>query len=142
VKEAPRKEVVPVTPEFLAALLRKAGEQDREFEQAALNKALDRDRERTEREVAARVDQATYMLKGRAETAEGKLKAIYDACGLEGPEVSRLFGDGDFSKAVALVHRLGVASTYRGLSEVTRTMRPMMAALEGAFPPDARDQAA
>lgn len=130
VKQAPPLTEEPITPTFLAAILRRAGEQDRQFDQAALSKAIDRDETRTRERIDREVDEQTYRLKGRAETAEGKLQAIYDACGLSNAETSALFGDGGFSAAVGMVHRLGIANTYGGIHNLARAMKPLAAAID------------
>lgn len=130
VRQAPVLAEEPITPEFLAAILRRASERDRKIESAALSKAMDRDEQRTRERIDAAVDRLTYDLANRTKEAEGKLKAIYDVCGLEPHEVSRLFGDGGFAAAVGMVHRLGVAKAHGGVHDLARTMRPLLAAID------------
>lgn len=133
------REVEPISPAFLAAILRRANERDRELDQAAIAKAIERDEQRTRERVDREVDSRTYCLRSRAEGAESKLKAIYDACGLDEAEVRRLFYDGGFGNAVALVHKLGVADTYRGLRGVAKQLHPMVEAIDRLLPSDLSD---
>lgn len=142
IKQAPTFTEQSITPEFLAAILRRACETDRKIESAALAKAMDRDEQRTRERINAAVDQRTYDLKNRTEAAERSLKAIYDACGLSPHDVGRLFGDGGFSAAVGMVHRLGVAKAYGGVHDLARTMRPLLAAIDGMAPVEVENEAA
>jgi len=136
VKQAPALVEEPVSPAFLAAILRRASDTDRRIEADALSKAMDRDEQRTRERIAAAVDQRTYDLKNRTETAERSLKAIHDACGMEPADVGRLFGDGGFAAAVGMVHRLGVARSYGGVRDLARTMKPLMAVIDAMAPQD------
>lgn len=131
IKQAPPLSIEPISPEFLAAILRRASEQDRKFDEAALSAAIDRDEARTRERIKSFVDQRTYDLNQRTESAERKLKEIYDACGLTEAETGSLFyGGGGFGAAVAVVHKLGVARTYGGLRDLAGKMRPMVDAVE------------
>lgn len=141
VKQAPPLSEQPVSPEFLAALLRRASEQDRKFDQAALDRAIARDEKRTRERIDSTVDQLTYILKERAERAEKRFAAIQEACGLSASEVGTLFHDSGFSAAVALVHRLGVAKTYAGIHDLARVMRPLMTVIEQMAPSEEKEAA-
>lgn len=134
VKAAPVLSEQPISPEFLAAILRRASEADRQLDQVAINKAIDRNEQRTRDRIEAEVQSRLYSLNSRTEASEGKLKAIYEACGLAPEEVSRLFYDGGFAAAVGLVHRLGVAQAYGGLKDIAAKLKPMAEAVERLFP--------
>ncbi|WP_053555298.1 hypothetical protein [Sphingopyxis sp. 113P3] len=125
IKPAPLTEAEPITREFLAALLRRASELDRKIEHEAIEKAIARDAEATKRQIENEVAWRTRRGEERAKEAEQKLQAIYDACGLEPSEVTRMFGADNFARAVAMVHRLGVAQTYNGLADLAKKVRPL-----------------
>ncbi len=145
VRTAPPLSPVPVSPEFLAALLRRSDEHARSIVREAVDKAMIDERaaimERIEKEVARRNSSAA----ARAEEAEAALKAIYDACGLEPHEVGHLFYNHDFARAVAVVHRLGVAKTYSGIAQIGERIRPMAEAIDAfmaALPENVGNKAA
>lgn len=125
IKPAPMTEAAPITPHFLAALLRRACELDRKIEREAIDKAVARDAEATKTQIENEVEWRTRRGEERAKEAEQKLQAIYDACGLEPHEVSRMFGGDNFARAVGMVHRLGVAQTYGGLADLAKKVRPL-----------------
>jgi hypothetical protein len=136
IKPAPALTEQPVSPEFLAAILRRASECDRRLHEDAIAKAINRDQAHTNNRIAAEVEWRTRHAEDRATSAEGKLQAIYDACGLSAAEVSHLFYDGGFGAAVGLVHRLGVAKTYGGLRDIAEKLKPMADAVERLVPPE------
>jgi len=135
VKPAPALDPQPIEMTFLAAILRRADERDRQLSREAIDKAISRDAEQTKKQIDTEVEWRTRRAEDRAVTAETKMKAIYDACGLTEAEVGSLFGDNQFSAAVAMVHRLGAAKTYSGLGEIARKLVPMAAAIEHLLPP-------
>jgi hypothetical protein len=143
VKVAPALEdPAPISPAFLAALLRRASETDRKFEQEALDKAIARDAEATEKRIASEIEWRTRNAEERAKGAEAQMQAIYDACGLTAAEVGRLFYSSDFARAVAVVHKLGVANTYRGLADLAERVRPMADAIDAFMAEIPQDEAA
>lgn len=125
IKQAPMTEAAPITPHFLAALLRRASELDRKLEREAIEKAVARDEESTKKRIENEVEFRVRRAEDKAKDATEKLQAIYDACGLEPHEVSRMFGGDNFARAVGMVHRLGVAQTYGGLAELAKKVRPL-----------------
>lgn len=131
VKVAPALEdPAPISPAFLAALLRRASETDRKFEQEALNKAIAHNQEAAAKQIATEIEWRTRRAEERAKEAEGRVQAIYDACGLTAAEVGTLFYNTDFARAVAVVHKLGVAKTYNGLADLSKRVRPMAEAID------------
>jgi len=133
IKAAPVLDEQPIDKHFLAALLRRADERDRQLSRETIEKAVARDEEQTKKRIETEIEWRTRRAEDRATEAEGKIKAIYEACGLTAAEVGSLFGDSQFSAAVAMVHRLGVAKTYGGLRDIAKRLRPMADALDGLF---------
>ncbi|RSY83147.1 hypothetical protein DAH66_12830 [Sphingomonas koreensis] len=127
----PREKLPPISPEFLAALLRRSDEHARSLVKNAIDTAMVDERAAIDARVEREVHWRTDRLKERAEAAEGKFSAICEACGLSPAEVGGLFYNTDFARAVATVHRLGVAKTYNGLSGLAQRLRPMIEALDG-----------
>lgn len=125
IKPAPITEAAPITPQFLAALLRRACELDRKIDREAIEKAIARDEAATKKRIDDEIEWRTRRGEERAKEAEQKLQAIYDACGLAPEEVKRMFGGGDFARAVGMVHKLGVAKTYNGLADLAKKVRPL-----------------
>lgn len=125
IKPAPITEAVPISREFLAALLRRASELDRKIERETIEKAIARDEDTTKQRIENEVEFRVRRAEEKAKDAHEKLQAIYDACGLEPHEVSRMFGGDNFARAVGMVHRLGVAQTYGGLADLAKKVRPL-----------------
>lgn len=125
IKPAPITEAVPITPHFLAALLRRATELDRKIEREAIAKAVARDEEQTQTRIENEVEFRVRRAEEKAKDAEQKLDAIYGACGLGPDDVRRMFGGDNFARAVGMVHRLGVAQTYGGLADLAKKVRPL-----------------
>lgn len=139
VRAAPPLDPVPVSPEFLAALLRRSDESARSHVREAIDNAMVDERAAINARVEREVEVRTAVDRQRAEAAEAQMKAIYDACGLEPHEVSRLFYNTDFARAVAAVHRLGIANTYSGITAIGERLRPMADAIDAfvaAMPTD------
>ncbi|WP_066681647.1 hypothetical protein [Sphingomonas sp. CCH9-E2] len=130
VRAAPPLDPVPVSPEFLAALLRRSDEHARSTVREAIEKAMVDERAAIGKRIEDEVKRRTRAATDRAETAEATLNAIYAACALEAHEVSRLFYNDDFARAVAVVHRLGIAKTYSGIAQLGERIRPMADAID------------
>jgi len=131
IKQAPTTEAAPISPAFLAALLRRASDLDRKIDQETLRAAVARDEEAAKAAIEREVEWRTRRGEERAKEAEGKLQAIYDACGLGPEDVGHLFGGDTFARAVGMVHKLGVAKTYNGLADLAQKIRPMADAIDG-----------
>jgi len=125
IKPAPANEhVQDITPSFLAAILRRADERNRSIDQATIDKAINRNREAENKRIEEAVVYRTRSAEERAVGAEKSLRAIAEAAGMEPRELlDRWTTDANgFARAVALVHKLGVANSYRGVRELARTM--------------------
>lgn len=130
IKSAPITEAAPISRAFLAALLRRASELDRRIDRETLAKAMAKDEEATKARIDREIEFRTSRAEERAKSAEEKLRKIYEACGLTESEASSLFYDGGFSRAVGMVHKLGVAKTYNGLADLAQKVRPMADAID------------
>lgn len=125
IKPAPITEAAPITPHFLAALLRRATELDRKIERETIEKAIARDEAATKKRIDDEIERRCRRAEEKAKETGEQLQAIYDACGLTPAEVGSLFYSNDFARAVGMVHKLGVAKTYNGLADLAKKVRPL-----------------
>lgn len=108
---APKLEAQPVTKEFMAALVRRAGAVDEEEVKVAVRNEVDRlramDTDRIEREVKARSSEADRAIE--------QLKEIVD---FAGQESSRWINSKEIGQAVKYVLDTGVLGTYAGITHI------------------------
>jgi hypothetical protein len=108
---APKLEAQPVTKDFMAALVRRAGAVDAEEVNAAVRIEVDRlrsmDRDSVKREVEALTSEARRSIE--------QLKEITDFVGLE---PSRYINSREIGEAIAYVLKTGVLGTYAGITHI------------------------
>lgn len=105
---APQLEAVPVTRQFMAAVLRRAGGVDQDEVQAA----VDRERRKLEEQVDARVQRQVEMRATKAETALEKLAEFERETGLS---LNNYGAIKEIATAVRFITETGALSTWRGL---------------------------
>ena len=136
-KEAPALEdAKSVDRGFVASMLRRASGAD-EAEIAALVEDQVRPlRDRIDDEIRHRVDARLR----HAEQGTELIREIGEACGIDlerrrftGENITDFFSNADFANAVALVHRTGVARSYRGLKALAEQSREFADRIEKGF---------
>ncbi|MFZ3484238.1 hypothetical protein [Sphingomonas sp. 3-13AW] len=129
-------DIQPIDMPFLASLLRRADEHARATIRGAVDDAMRDERAAIETTVRERVDREVRARQGLDQRAQSALDSIKKGAGVDDiEEVQRWFDAEEFGRAVGLVHRLGIASTYRGLRTIAMQLTPMQAAIERMLPP-------
>lgn len=129
--KAPLLEREPWQPEFLAALLRRAHDAREQAIRDGVNAAMKDERAAIEKEVEQRSKFEIERRTRRMDDATRQLEAIREAAGME-PE--RYFDGEGFGRAIALVHRTGVAATYGALNSLATQARALLKAVEAVRP--------
>lgn len=105
---APQLEAVPVTRQFMAAVLRRAGGVDQDEVQAA----VDRERKKLEEQMDGRVQRQVEMRTRAADDALEKLAEFERETGLS---ISHYGEVKEIATAVRFIKETGALSTWRGL---------------------------
>ncbi|MBW6523471.1 hypothetical protein KZ810_08160 [Sphingomonas sp. RHCKR47] len=129
--KAPVLEREAWSPEFLAALLRRAHDAREQAIRDGVTTAMKDERAAIEKEVERR---SKYEIERHTRTtsdAVRQLAAIREAAGIE-PE--RYFDGEGLGRAIALVHRTGVAATYGSLNTLAHHARAMVQAIDDVRP--------
>jgi hypothetical protein len=129
--KAPMLEREPWQPEFLAALLRRAHEARERAIHDGIAAAMKDERAAIAKEVERRAKYEIERHTRNNSEAVRQLAAIREAAGIE-PE--RYFDGEGLGRAIALVHRTGVAQTYGGLNSLAHQARALATAIDAVRP--------
>lgn len=119
----------PITPGFVAALVRRAGEADAHLIDAATSK-VDREwRAKFDDEVKRRIDRQSALDGDHRRRLIDKVRKIEEISGLKLDD----WCDGEaIGRAVKAVHEAGVEGTYKGLAFIARELRESADRIERA----------
>jgi hypothetical protein len=125
--QAPKLDATPLTREFVAAMVRRAGQAD----DAAVRVQAQQIVEQRTRFHKDECDRIRREAGERADRYEGLIRDLEAATGVE----CRRFVDAKgLAAAAGLVHKLGVVSTYGGLRGLANQMRATVEKIEAVIP--------
>lgn len=128
---------IPTNRRFLAALLRRADGGMRADAINAARNAVQAERDAIRQAVEKQVAQEIERRTGRHEALAGQVKAFEEASGLLISSGGLYGGSHDaeeIGRAVALVQKLGLVSTYGGVSALRTNMERLMASIDALTP--------
>lgn len=125
--KAPQLERDEWDPAFLAALLRRGHEARERAIREGVDTAMAAERAVIAAQVEQRVKREVSMRSSTRDEAVKQLARIQEAAGLD-PE--RYFDGEGLGRAIGLVHRLGVASTYSMLESAAKQARAFAASVD------------
>lgn len=130
-RKAPRLSPEPPTRDFLCSLLRSAGGVDASVVNAAVQKAVAEERRDREERIEAAIKRDRDSRSRRAEEAASKIERIEKMIGT--PIDNWAFNDDEFAKAVNLVRKTGVLSTYGGIRALAEQAEQAAKQIRGAL---------
>lgn len=136
--KAPLLEREQWSPNFLAALLRRAHEARERGIREGVDQAMANERAAIADTVRQRVERELSSLRSINQAAARKLEEITAACGMA-PD--QWINGQEFGAAVALVYQLGVTQTYSGVAQIARLARQFADKADAALPRASRDEA-